>query len=849
MHSVFSSAHRHGRSLGSALLLSLALPLVGGITQAQDPSDARTFMADYAFDTGMVENNSSDLAIVASFTVAIQGASSVQLHFDDVLLAGDVFAGTASILRITSHLDGAVQELNRYHVDQWRRRTAYFNGHAVQVDIVAHPGTGANRARLGQVFVEEAPTVQYSQCGPVDDRVASFDPRANRIMPVGCTAWLIDDCNQCMLSAGHCSGGFSTAQFNVPVSNPNGSLNHPSPDHQYAVDSTSLQAANTGIGNDWAHFGTFANSNTGLTAGEAQGMTYVLEVPTSLPASDNIRITGYGTDSGATNQIQQTHVGPWILFTGNRLAYQTDTTGGNSGSPVIWEENGTAIGIHTNAGCSATSGNNGTALTNNLLQAAIDSPNGVCQAAVRMLSVLPDQIPSNVPTLIDLAVEGTVMPGTANLYVRYDGGSFLEIPLTFGGGSFYQAVLPPPTCDAVPEFYISANVGDCGGAISLPENAPVEFFSIPVGDPSLDTVYDMEVDMGWGLAPSGDTAGSGLWERVDPIGSAAQPEDDHTAGGGTECWVTGQFGDVDGGRTTLLSPLLDLSTLTNPTISYWRWYSNNTGNNTDDRFRVAISEDDGASWTSVEDVGPQGSQASGGWFQHSFRVSDFITPTSQVRMRFRANDTGGGSEVEAAIDDFEVFAVSCDAVLADCNGNGIVDSDDIASARSLDVDGNGIPDECALFTEYCFCPSGPCGNSSPTSGCLHSEGLGGRTAATGSTSVSNDDLVISSFDLPSNKFGLMFMGGSQIQAPFGDGLRCVGSGGQGVYRFGIQNSGAAGIFVLGPGLAALSAQRFGASGTIGAGSTWKFQAWLRDPMGPCASGFTTGSAISVTFAP
>jgi hypothetical protein len=37
-------------------------------------------------------------------------------------------------------------------------------------------------------------------------------------------------------------------------------------------------------------------------------------------------------------------------------------------------------------------------------------------------------------------------------------------------------------------------------------------------------------------------------------------------------------------------------------------------------------------------------------------------------------------------------------VLADCNGNGILDGDDIASGRSLDVDFNGLPDECNLPT-------------------------------------------------------------------------------------------------------------------------------------------------------
>ncbi|MFT7476889.1 MAG: hypothetical protein ACI80N_000159 [Gammaproteobacteria bacterium] len=846
MHTYSRFPRRPG---AGALLVALTLGLVAGQASAQH-SPPPTFMADYRHDTGPVENTSGERDVVASFTVWIQGASSVQLRFDEVQLAGDVIGGSGSILRITSHLDGAVQEMNRYHVAEWSNRSAYFNGDTVQVDIVAHPGTGINRVRLGRVLAEEAPTVIESQCGPADDRVASSDPRAARVLPVGCTGWLIDDCNECMLTAGHCGGGVGTIQFNVPLSNPNGSLNHPPPSDQYAADPSSLQATGGGIGNDWGYYGTFANPNTGLTAGEAQGMTYVLQLPPPIPASQNIRITGYGVDGGSANQTQQTHVGPWLEFSGSRLEYQTDTQGGNSGSAVLWEEQGVAIGIHTNAGCSSTNGNTGTAINNGNLQAALANPMGVCEASIQLLSAIPERLASGVSASIDLSISGLVQPGTAELNVRYDGGSFLQVPLVHGMGSFYQAVLPPPTCSAQVEFYFSADLGQCGGPVTNPANAPAELYSLSVGDAVSTTVYDMEMAMGWALAPSGDTATAGAWELVDPIGTASQPEDDHTPGAGVQCWVTGQVGDVDDGRTSLWSPSLDLTSQSNPHISYWRWYSNSQGININDRLRVHVSNDDGGTWTSVEEVGPAPPQTNGGWFQHTFRVADFVAPTNQVRLRVRASDLGAFSAVEAAIDDFEVFDIVCTAMLADCNGNGIVDFDDIAAGRSMDMNGDNIPDECGtLGSEYCFCPSGPCGNDSATTGCLHSGGIGPRSTATGSLSVAADDLVILGFDLPANKPGLMFMGASQIQVPFGDGQRCVGAGGIGVFRYGVQQSDASGVFTMGPGLAATSLQRFGAAGQITAGSTWKFQAWLRDPSGPCGSGFTTGTALSVTFTP
>ena len=114
---------------------------------------------------------------------------------------------------------------------------------------------------------------------------------------------------------------------------------------------------------------------------------------------------------------------------------------------------------------------------------------------------------------------------------------------------------------------------------------------------------------------------------------------------------------------------------------------------------------------------------------------------------------------------------------------------------------NGIPDECELFgTATCDCDMlGPCGNDAVGTGCLTSTGLGAFMSATGSSSVFSDDLVITVNDVPPNKSGIFFMGGSLINTPFGDGRRCVGSGGVGVRRFPVQNSGPGGSFSRGPG--------------------------------------------------
>ena len=154
------------------------------------------------------------------------------------------------------------------------------------------------------------------------------------------------------------------------------------------------------------------------------------------------------------------------------------------------------------------------------------------------------------------------------------------------------------------------------------------------------------------------------------------------------------------------------------------------------------------------------------------------------------------------------------------------------------------PDVAQVF---CRCDSAsPCGNDYPLGGCVNSSLEGGALGASGSASVGADDLVLQATRLPVGQFGMVFMGDLAI-APLvlGDGLRCVG--GQ-LFRFPPHSTGSGGTFDEGPGIVAHSAT-FGAGGAIVAGSTWHFQAWVRDPAGRCGQGSNLTDALSVTFTP
>lgn len=295
-----------------------------------------------------------------------------------------------------------------------------------------------------------------------------------------------------------------------------------------------------------------------------------------------------------------------------------------------------------------------------------------------------------------------VDPPTATLHVD-SGAGFQAVPMSSLGGDLYEAVFPAADCGDTVQYYVSAQT-TAGATFTSPSTAPAATYSTLAVDGILTVAFeDMEAaDAGWTVNPGGtDTATTGQWTRVNPNGTAAQPEDDHTLGAGTMCWVTGQGGvgggvgdnDVDGGRTTLRSVAFDLTGLIDPRIGYWRWYSNDQGSapNTD-VFTVDVSNDNGASWTNVEVVGPAGEGTSGGWIYHEFRVADLVAPAAQVRLRFIADDAGSGSIVEAAIDDVQVTDIEC---APDC---------------PLDLDGDGaigLGDLSNLLTNYGASGVGP----------------------------------------------------------------------------------------------------------------------------------------------
>lgn len=328
----------------------------------------------------------------------------------------------------------------------------------------------------------------------------------------------------------------------------------------------------------------------------------------------------------------------------------------------------------------------------------------------------PAFLAPGAPTPFDVRVtpgEEALVPGSATLWYRDDGGAYQSTALTLVSGNDYTATLPDALCESSPQFYLSAE-GDGGTTVTLPANAPIGVFSATVGVINTTFSDDMELNLGWQVNVAGDdTATTGVWTRVNPNGTAAQPEDDNSDPGVT-AWVTGQGAvgggvgdnDVDGGKTTLYSPLLDLSAVGSATISYYRWYSNDAGGSPNaDTFTVEISN--GGPWTLVETVGPAGPGTGGGWIYYEFDVESLVALSGAVRVRFTASDTGGGSIIEAGVDDFIVTSFECEnptVCLGDLNEDGLIDLTDLslmlanfgtasgADPQDGDLDGDGDVD-------------------------------------------------------------------------------------------------------------------------------------------------------------
>lgn len=355
---------------GMKATVAMGLYLTSLALQA-DTAPIPFHVEDYTWNTGNAGTFSvspTDETFIEE-QVVFEGAPWLQLIFDKMTL------DDGSYIEISSSKDGSTQKLTAKDLQNSGYKSAYFNGDRLNVRFFPSEEETLSAINIESVkvgeMVSDSRIGTQSICGS-DNRVASSEGRVARIDPIGCTAWIAE--GGTLLTAGHCLDGGARNEiisFNPPTSLPDGTVQFPGPEDQYRININSFDYGFTGIGNDWGTFTVQNNNITGLQPIAAQGFFRVAQDANA----SNIRITGFGVDSGSTNQTNQTHVGSNAGSSGTTLRYTADTEGGNSGSPVVDESTGIAIGIHTNGGCRANGGSNsGTSFLNTRLWDIVSAP-------------------------------------------------------------------------------------------------------------------------------------------------------------------------------------------------------------------------------------------------------------------------------------------------------------------------------------------------------------------------------------------------------------------------------------------------------------------------------------------
>ncbi|MCC6285696.1 MAG: matrixin family metalloprotease, partial [Phycisphaerales bacterium] len=318
---------------------------------------------------------------------------------------------------------------------------------------------------------------------------------------------------------------------------------------------------------------------------------------------------------------------------------------------------------------------------------------------------LPDGAPALVapglPTPFAVTIlpnQDTLVPGSALLNYRGDGGAFQSIPLTSDGGTSYTATIPAAQCADAPQFFISVE-GTVGGLITNPVGGAADPYSATVGAESAAFSDTFQSDLGWTVT---STATDGQWNRGTPVGGGDRGDPPTDGDGSGQCYLTDNVdgnSDVDAGTTTLTSPAMNAAG-GEAYISYWRWFDN-TGSGTgaapgEDTFLVEVSNNNGSTWTNLETVGPGTPESSGGWFFTTRRVNDvFAVPSDQFRIRFIAQDTGAGSVVEAGVDGVSLVVRSCTDAPPTCPA-------DLSGSADPNDPAYGVPDGLVDASDFFY---------------------------------------------------------------------------------------------------------------------------------------------------
>lgn len=327
--------------------------------------------------------------------IRCDGAPWLQIKFSSANL------GERSTLKITSTKDGASQIFSGKMLNEWGYLSATFNGDSIELTLNVAPEEARISYKIAEIIkgklvsrIGEDESLYGNTraiCGSTDNRSRSQHAWVGRIIPVGCTGWILS--GNVFVTAGHCvtkygKKGMGLLQFNIPESLDDGTPTMPHPRHQYAINTSRLRYENNGRGRDWAVFEVVANTETKELPEQAQEGAFRIKKELT-PAK--VAVVGFGMDDrppgpsspyhrNRDSQTQQADRGQYLSSLKGSLGvgHLADTQKGNSGAPIIALNDDTilseiAIGIHTDGDCgpALSQGNVGTPIGNLMLLDAI----------------------------------------------------------------------------------------------------------------------------------------------------------------------------------------------------------------------------------------------------------------------------------------------------------------------------------------------------------------------------------------------------------------------------------------------------------------------------------------------
>jgi hypothetical protein len=358
---------------GLVLLLAAAAPA---------SERAPCHMEDYRLASGPHDGEGDEERVAFETVVRIEGAAWLQLVF------GECDLGDESALVITSLRDGASETLTGQGLAWRRSRSAGFNGDAVELALLVAPGDRGVGLEVRAVLVGERGSRggERDICYGDDQRMASYDEAVCRTFPAGGTAFI--SAWGYLVTAGHVVnpiGDFQIVEFDVPASEPDGTIRLAAPEDQYTIDHASVHYNEDGdYGNDWGVFTCLPNPITGLAPIEARQAFYRL---TKDFHPEYVRVTGFGADThppgttGGGNEDNRTlqtdshYFLQEVVDSENDvwIEHTVDTEGGSSGSPLLDIASSYAIGIHEWGGCDPPdTGNKATSFENDLIEAVLN---------------------------------------------------------------------------------------------------------------------------------------------------------------------------------------------------------------------------------------------------------------------------------------------------------------------------------------------------------------------------------------------------------------------------------------------------------------------------------------------